>query len=172
MGLFVNVFPTRLLIDNAAWKRSACSTLSWTRSVHGVYGWHHPDTYRSGDRPGWPHLGREQWSSHEAAVYDHPAHPISTWGEGRVGQFRIYFADVTPGRSGEGGATLMGGVGASAARMNGYPKVFNTESDPREEHNIGEMYEWVIGPILKAVGEYKASVEKHPNPPAANLTRW
>jgi arylsulfatase len=91
---------------------------------------------------------------------------------GRVGQFRIYFADVTPGRSGEGGATLMGGVGASAARMNGYPKVFNTESDPREEHNIGEMYEWVIGPILKAVGEYKASVEKHPNPPAANLTRW
>ena len=25
--------------------------------------------------------------------------------------------------------------------MNGYPKVFNIESDPHEEHNIGEMYE-------------------------------
>jgi hypothetical protein len=41
--------------------------------------------------------------------------------------------------------------------MNGYPKVFNIESDPHEKHNIGEMYEWVIGPALKAVEEYKAS---------------
>jgi len=55
-------------------------------------------------------------------------------------QFRFYFADVAPGRSGEGRATLMGGVGASAAPMNGYPKVFNIESD-----NIGEMYEWLMG---------------------------
>jgi hypothetical protein len=45
-------------------------------------------------------------------------------------QFRAYFADVAPGRSGWGGATLLGGVGASAAPMNGYPKVFNIESDP------------------------------------------
>ena len=54
----------------------------------------------------------------------------------------------------------MGGVGASAAPMNGYPKVFNIESDPHEEHNIGEMYNWVIGPVLKAVEEYKASLVK------------
>ena len=87
-------------------------------------------------------------------------------------QFRAYFADVAPGRSGRGGATLMGGVGASAAPMNGYPKVFNIEADPREEHNIGEMYEWVIGPVLKAVEEYKASLREHPNPPAANITRF
>ena len=66
----------------------------------------------------------------------------------------------------------MGGVGASAAPMNGYPKVFNIELDPREEHNIGEMYEWVIGPVLKVVEQYKASLAKHPNPPAANMTRF
>jgi arylsulfatase len=87
-------------------------------------------------------------------------------------QFRAYFADVAPGRSGWGGATLLGGVGASAAPMNGYPKVFNIESDPREEHNIGEMYEWVIGPVLKAVEQYKASLVRHPNPPAANMTKF
>jgi len=87
-------------------------------------------------------------------------------------QFRAYFADVAPGRSGAGGATIMGGVGASAAPMNGYPKVFNIESDPHEEHNIGEMYEWVIGPVLKVVEEYKASLVKSPNPPAANMTRF
>jgi hypothetical protein len=33
-------------------------------------------------------------------------------------------------------------------------------------------YEWVIGPLLKAVEEYKASLAKHPHPPAANLTRF
>ncbi len=87
-------------------------------------------------------------------------------------QFRTYFADVAPGRSGWGGANLLAGTGAGAAPMNGYPKVFNIESDPREEYNIGAMYEWVIGPVLRAVAEYKASLEKHPNPPAANLTRW
>jgi arylsulfatase len=87
-------------------------------------------------------------------------------------QFRAYFVDVAPGRSGGGGATLLGGVGASAAPMNGYPKVFNIEADPRKESNIGEMYEWVLGPLLKAVGEYKASVAKFPNPPAANMTRF
>ncbi len=87
-------------------------------------------------------------------------------------QFRAYFVDVAPGRSGWGGEHLMGGVGASAAPMNGYPKVFNIESDPREEHNIGEMYNWVIGPLLRIVEKYKAGLAAHPNPPAANMTKF
>ncbi len=87
-------------------------------------------------------------------------------------QFRAYFVDVVSGRSGPGGATLMGGVGSSAAPMNGYPKVFNIESDPQEEHNIGEMYNWVLGPLLKAVEEYKATLVQSPNPPAANMTKF
>ena len=56
--------------------------------------------------------------------------------------------------------------------MNGYPKIFNIESDPREQYNIGAVYEWVIGPSLKVVEEYKASVRRHPNPAAANITRF
>ncbi len=87
-------------------------------------------------------------------------------------QFRAYFVDVAPGRSGGGGASLMGGIGSSAAPMNGYPKVFNIESDPQEEHNIGEMYNWVLGPLLKIVEEYKASVVQSPNPSAANMTKF
>jgi hypothetical protein len=79
---------------------------------------------------------------------------------------------VAPGRSGWGGANLLPGTDGSAAPMNGYPKVFNIESDPREEHNIGAMYEWVIGPVLTAVEQYKASLARHPNPPAANMTRF
>jgi arylsulfatase A-like enzyme len=87
-------------------------------------------------------------------------------------QFRTYFADVAPGRSGWGGTHLLPGTGSSAAPMNGYPKVFNIESDPREEHNIGALYEWVIGPTLKVVEDYKASLKRYPNPPAANITRF
>lgn len=69
-------------------------------------------------------------------------------------QFRAYFADIAP------------------APMNGYPKVLNIESDPREEHNIGEMYEWVVTPVLKVVEQYKATLAKRPNPPAANMARF
>jgi len=87
-------------------------------------------------------------------------------------QFRTYFADVAPGRSGWGGVELLPGTGSSAAPMNGYPKIFNIESDPREEYNIGAVYEWVVGPALKVVEEYKASVRRYPNPPAANITRF
>ncbi|WP_193378179.1 hypothetical protein [Sinorhizobium fredii] len=56
--------------------------------------------------------------------------------------------------------------------MNGYPKVFNIESDPQEEHNIGEMYNWVLGPLLKAVEEYRATLVRSPNPSAANMTKF
>lgn len=87
-------------------------------------------------------------------------------------QFRAYFADVAPGRSGWGGVNVLAGTGGSAAPMNGYPKIFNIEADPREEYNIGAMYEWVIGPVLKSVEQYKGSLARHPNPPAANMTRF
>ena len=87
-------------------------------------------------------------------------------------QFRMYFADVAPGRSGWGGANLLPGTGTTAAPMNGYSKVFNIESDPREEHNIGTQYEWVSGPTLRVVEEYMGSVRRYPNPPAANITRF
>jgi hypothetical protein len=87
-------------------------------------------------------------------------------------QFRVYFVDAAPGRSGGGGASLLEGVGSNAAPMNGYPKVFNIEADPHEDYNIGEIYNFVLGPVLHAVGEYKASVARNPNPPAANMTRF
>ena len=88
-------------------------------------------------------------------------------------QFRAYFVDVAPGRSGWGGEHLMGGVGASAAPMNGYPKVFNIESDPREEHNIGEMYNWVDRAAVEGRREDTRQVLwRHPNPPAANMTKF
>jgi hypothetical protein len=48
----------------------------------------------------------------------------------------------------------------------------NIESDPREERNIGALYEWVVGPALRVVEDYKASIRRYPNAPAANITRF
>ena len=57
--------------------------------------------------------------------------------------------------------------------MNGYPKVFDLESDPREgPATFGAMYEWVIGPAFKAVEEYKGTLEKIRDPQATNITRF
>jgi arylsulfatase len=53
----------------------------------------------------------------------------------------------------------------------GLPKIFNFESDRREEYNIGAAFEWLIAPTLKVVEEGKASLRCYPNPPAANITR-
>jgi arylsulfatase len=34
------------------------------------------------------------------------------------------------------------------------------------------MYNWVLGPLLKMVEDYKATLGKTPNPPAANMTKF
>jgi arylsulfatase A-like enzyme len=55
-------------------------------------------------------------------------------------QFRLYFVDVAPGRSGGGGASLLEGIGSSAAPMNGYPKMFNVEADPYAKNTISRKF--------------------------------
>jgi arylsulfatase len=87
-------------------------------------------------------------------------------------QWRMYFADVAPARSGVSGGELLGGLGLSAAPMNGYPQVFNIESDPREERNVAEQYDWVSAPLLQVVADYQETLKDHPNPPAPNITRF
>jgi arylsulfatase len=84
-------------------------------------------------------------------------------------QFRVYFTDEAP--TGQG-PQRQPGIGSNSAPMNGYPKVFNIEADPREELDIAASYPWVIGPILKAINHYKASLQAHPNPAAPNMTHF
>jgi hypothetical protein len=84
-------------------------------------------------------------------------------------QFRVYFTDVAP--TGQG-PQRQPGMGSNSAPMNGYPKVFNIEADPREGLNIAVAYPWVLGPVLKAIRQYQESLKTHPNPPAPNMTRF
>jgi arylsulfatase A-like enzyme len=83
-------------------------------------------------------------------------------------QYRIYPKQFT----GSPGNPSMSGASGSRAEMNGYPAIFNVEQDPREEVNIAAYTAWVVGPYLKAVGEYQNSLKKYPNPKAVNLTEF
>jgi len=84
-------------------------------------------------------------------------------------QWRLYFTDIHP--TGIGPQRLPGMFSASAP-MAGYPKVYNIEMDPHEDLNVTAMFGWITGPALKVVEEYLAAVNKYPNPPAPNITRF
>jgi hypothetical protein len=37
---------------------------------------------------------------------------------------------------------------------------------------VGGLFVWAMAPALKAVEEYKETLKKYPNPPAANMTKF
>jgi len=84
-------------------------------------------------------------------------------------QWRVYFTDIHPMGI---GPQRMPGIFSADAPMAGYPKLCNIEMDPHEDLIIPGGYLWALGPALKVVEEYKATLKKYPNPPAANLTRF
>ena len=71
-----------------------------------------------------------------------------------------------------GGNASTGGYLGRMGETAGIPEIYNIEADPREEHNVGAENGWVIVPYLQLIGEYTRSLDKHPNPPAANLTNF
>jgi len=85
----------------------------------------------------------------------------------RAKQWRIYFTDVHP--TGIGPERMPGMLSASG-QMAGYPKVYNVEMDPHEDHDCAMYFPWVWDMALKEVKEYEESVKKYPNPPACNVT--
>src|SRR5271166_2809000 len=82
-------------------------------------------------------------------------------------QWRVYFTDVHP--TGIGPERLPG-MGSASTTLAGYPKVFNIQMDPHEDHNVVAMFGWVADPALEAVRKYEESVRKYPNPPPPNIT--
>jgi len=81
-------------------------------------------------------------------------------------QFRVYFIDQ--GASGTS-AEFQYGLGGAYKNLD-YPQIFNIELDPREEHNVSSQHAWVMSHAMKFIGQYKASLKAHPNPPAPNLS--
>ena len=84
----------------------------------------------------------------------------------RYRQWRMYPVSFS---STDGTATTGGYLGRMGETA-GLPEIYNIEADPREERNVGAENGWLVVPYLQLIGEYKATLQDHPNPKAANLT--
>jgi arylsulfatase len=49
---------------------------------------------------------------------------------------------------------------------------FNIEADPREMRSVTMENAWVSGPYMQAIGEYRATLKDHPNPPPPNVVNF
>ena len=83
------------------------------------------------------------------------------WRQWRVYTMNTHMSDNNPS---------LGGYLGYRNETNFYPMTFNIEADPREMRPLTIENSWVIRPYSRIVAEYMASLEEHPNPPAANVT--
>ena len=85
-------------------------------------------------------------------------------------QFRVYPVEFIP--SGTNPEFTAGYLSATKETA-GFPRVYNIDADPRELQDIAVSgYQWVMARYAQIVAEYKATLQKYPNPPAPNLTRF
>lgn len=84
-------------------------------------------------------------------------------------QWRVYFTYAEP--TGIGPERMPGSMSANAP-MAGYPRLFNIEMDPHEDHVVSLYFPWALEPPLAEVRKYQESVKKFPNPPAPDMTQF
>lgn len=84
-------------------------------------------------------------------------------------QWRVYFTYVEP--TGIGPERMPGSMSADVP-MAGYPRLFNIEMDPHEDHVVSLYFPWALEPPLAEVRKYMESAKKFPNPPAPNMTQF
>lgn len=70
------------------------------------------------------------------------------------------------------GNPSMTGIFGARTETNGFPIVVNLFADPKEEFNILADHAFVLGPYMQAIGAYKKSLLKDPNPPAFSMTKF
>ncbi len=85
------------------------------------------------------------------------------WRQWRIYTLNTHLTDSNP---------AFGGYMGYMNETNGYPMIFNIEADLREMRAVTIENGWVVRPYSRIIGEYMASLRDHPNPPAANVTRF
>ncbi len=83
-------------------------------------------------------------------------------------QWRVYYKDMQLTGTGQ---QMLGGMYANSSSMY-YPKIYNIETDPHEDLNVGAINLWPIVYGSGALMQYLESIKKYPNPPAGNLTNF
>jgi len=82
--------------------------------------------------------------------------------------FRIYPKQFTTSP----GIPPMTGIFGNRMENNGFPVIINLYADHKEEFNIAADHAFVVVPYMKAVGAYKKSLVKDPNPAPVSLTEF
>jgi arylsulfatase len=86
------------------------------------------------------------------------------WRQFRVYPMEIHMSTTNP---------RVGGYLGTTRETAGFPRIYNIEADPKESMDIAVSGTgWVLGMYSRLIGEYKATLVDHPNPPAPNLTRF
>jgi arylsulfatase len=107
-------------------------------------------------------MGEQRHSSREALItFIGPRLAAVRWNQWRIYTMNTYQTNHNP---------ALGGYLGYRNELNFYPEIFNIEADPREMRAMTIENTWVIRPYSEIVAEYMASLEKHPNPPCANVT--
>ena len=83
----------------------------------------------------------------------------------RFRQFRVYYKDFV-----DVGTTVSQGGTSTRMADRLYPVVYNIESDPREQRDIGVYQAGLATVAFRFIAAYKQSVGRYPNPPAPNMT--
>lgn len=83
----------------------------------------------------------------------------------RWNQWRMYTAEYTQSSTNPAVGGWMGLVN----QPHTHPLVFNIEADPHEERNRFNENTWIMRPYAEVIGEYLATLDDHPNPPAPNF---
>jgi arylsulfatase len=82
-------------------------------------------------------------------------------------QFRFYPYEVVKSST----SPPLGGYLASRVETMGFPAIHNIEADPKERVNVAAIGAgWTMGPYLRIIGRYRASLDRFPNVPGANFT--
>ena len=81
-------------------------------------------------------------------------------------QWRMYPVEFLGTRGNPSTAGYVGTMRETA----GYPQIYNIEADPKEQLNVAHTNGWLVAVYLQLIGQYQASLQDDPNPPAPNLT--
>ncbi|MGI9628581.1 MAG: sulfatase-like hydrolase/transferase, partial [Longimicrobiales bacterium] len=87
----------------------------------------------------------------------------------RWNQFRVYPMKINA----TGNNPSVGGYLGTVVETAGFPQIFNIEADPKERVDVAAAGAgWIMGPYLQTVSQYRETLRDHPNPPAADVTRF
>jgi arylsulfatase len=108
------------------------------------------------DQSAWL-LGKQKKSNRESLITFIGDDPVAV----RWRQFRCYSRDFVQKESDSAG------VEGTHKNRNDHPIIYNIEADPSEQEDV-DPGSGVAGQYMRVIKEYRASLKKHPNTPAAS----